>query len=104
MHVYTDYEGRRIRLSEERLAHILEHPEMLGMELTIGQTLSEPERVIESLSDSQARLYHRFYVGTRVGNKYLCVVVKVLETDAFVVTAYLTDKVKNGRLLWRRKS
>jgi hypothetical protein len=31
------------------------------------------------------------------------VVVKVLETDAFIVTAYLTDKVKKGRLLWQRK-
>lgn len=40
----------------------------------------------------------------RVGNKHLCVVVKVLETDVFVVTAYLTDKVKKGRLLWRRKN
>jgi hypothetical protein len=42
-------------------------------------------------------------VGTRVGNKYLAVVVKVQETDAFVVTAYLTDKVKSGKLLWPKE-
>ena len=52
------------------------------------------------MSDSEARLYYRFYVGTRVGDKYLCVVVKVQSADAFVVTAYLTDKVKKGNLLW----
>jgi hypothetical protein len=39
-------------------------------------------------------------VGTRVGDKYLCVVVKLIADDAFVLTAYLTDTVKKGRLLW----
>jgi len=104
MHLYVDYQGIRIRLSEERLAHILEHPEMKDVEPRIQQTLARPERVIESLSDSQARLYYRLYVGTRIGNKHLCVVVKMLEADAFVVTAYLTDKVKKGRQLWPREN
>lgn len=103
MHVFVDYRGNRVRLTEERLAHILEHPEMRGMEPRIAETLSTPEWVVESLSDAQARLYYRFYIGTRIGNKYLCVVVKVLDTDAFVVTAYLTDKVKKGRQLWPRE-
>jgi hypothetical protein len=101
--VYVDYQGIPVRLTDERLAHILDHPEMHDMDPKIAQTLADPGQVVESLSDSQARLYYRFYVGTRVGNKHLCVVVKVLETDAFIVTAYLTDKVKKGRLLWRRK-
>jgi hypothetical protein len=104
MHLYLDYQSRRIRLTEERLAHILEHPEMKDVEPRIEQTLAKPERVIESLSDPQARLYYRYCVGTRIGNKHLCVVVKISEADAFVVTAYLTDKVKKGRQLWPRKS
>lgn len=52
---------------------------------------------------TEARLYYRFYVGTRVGDKQLCVIVKLLEADAFVVTAYLTDKVKKGKLLWPKR-
>ena len=56
MKVLTDYEGRPVRLTDERLAHILEHPEMAGMEDRIEQTLAAPERVIESLSDPEARL------------------------------------------------
>ena len=40
------------------------------------------------------------YVGTRVGDKYLCVVVKVVGDDAFVLTAYLTDTIKKGHQLW----
>ncbi len=104
MKEYADFEGKRVRLTDERLAHILEHPEMVGMEPAIGETLSRPERVLESLSDSEARLYYRFYVGTRVGDKYLCVVVKVQAEDAFVITAYLTNTVKKGTQLWPRES
>lgn len=52
----TDCFGHGVRLTDERVAHILEHPEMNEM----------------------------------------CVVVKYLEGDAFVVTAYLTDQPKSG--------
>jgi len=97
-----DFEGRVIRLTEERLSHILERPEMNALEREIETTLRSPQSVIQSISDDEARLYYRFYVGTKVGNKYLCVVVKVLPADAFVITAYLTDKVKRGVQLWPR--
>ena len=71
---------------------------MVGLEDAIGETLARPQRVIQSLSDPQARLYYRYYVGTRVGD--ICVVVKVVGTDAFVLTAYLTDTIKKGLQLW----
>ena len=100
MKVLTDYEGRAIRLTDERIAHILEHPEMVGMESRIEETLRSPEQVIESLSDSEARLYYRFYVGTQVGDKHLCVVVKLAQNDAFVLTAYLVNKPTSGRQIW----
>lgn len=95
-----DFQGRSIRLTEERRAHILEHAEMSSMEAEIEETLARPERVVQSFSDPQAKLYYRFYFRTVVGGKYLCVVVKTLEADAFVLTAYLTDRIKNGVLLW----
>lgn len=77
---------------------------MAGMEARIEETLKAPERVVESLSDSQARLYYRFYFGTPVGGKFLCVVVKAGDHEAFVLTAYLTDRIKRGRQLWPRTS
>jgi hypothetical protein len=64
------------------------------------ETLESPEYVFESLSDDQARLYYRFNIGTKVGDKFLCVVVKIVPGDAFVLTAYLTDKIKRGIQLW----
>jgi hypothetical protein len=95
-----DHSGRTIRLTRERLEHILLHPEMAESEAEIAESLRQPERVVQSLSDPEAWLYYRRYPTTRVGDKYLCVVVKIGPTDAFVVTAYLTDKVKGGSQLW----
>jgi len=102
--VLRDCQGLAIRLTAERLEHILGHPEMAGMESAIEETLAQPEEVLESLSDPQACLYYRYYVGTMVGDKYVCVVVKIVGQDAFVLTAYLTDKVKKGNRIWPRSS
>jgi hypothetical protein len=102
MQTLVDYEGRAIRLTDERLAHILEHPEMRDMQHRIPETLRTPEKVVESVSDARARLYYRFYVGTIVGDKHLCVVVKVTDNDAFVLTAYLTTGPTEGKVLWPR--
>lgn len=95
-----DYQGRQIRLTDERRAHILEHPEMARLESAIAETLRAPSAVVQSVSDPTAALHYRFYLGTRVGDKWLCVVVKYGALDAFVLTAYLTDKIKKGIPLW----
>lgn len=104
MRLLRDFQGFTIRLTEERLVHILEHPEMARMEPAIEDVLAHPERVVESLSDSEAHLYYGLQQGTRVGDKYLCVVVKMKEAEAFVLTAYLTDKIKRGVQLWPKES
>ena len=61
MVVLTDYEGRPVRLTDERWFHIEEHPEMAGSRQAVAETLLKPEAVIESPSDSLVRLYYRFY-------------------------------------------
>ena len=38
-----------------------------------------------------------------VGEKYLCVIVKVVDSDAFVLAAYLTDRIKKGVPIWPRE-
>ena len=70
------------------------------MEEEFVRALAAPDTVVVSLSDADTGLYYRYLSQTPVGSKYLCVVVKVLPDDAFVITAYLTDKVKKGRVLW----
>jgi len=63
--ILHDFQGLAIRLSDDRLEHILEHPEMNGMEQAIEDTLAHPERVMESFSDVQAVLsfLHRHSCG-----------------------------------------
>ncbi|MFN5657600.1 MAG: hypothetical protein ACK5P2_12570 [Pseudanabaena sp.] len=101
MEILTDYQNRQIRLTEERLQHILDHPEMVDMRFQLEIVLQNPEVVRQSRSDSKVYLYYRFYEQTIVGAKWLCVVIKDNSNDAFVITAYLTDKLKQGLELWR---
>lgn len=102
MKILSDYQGRPVRLTDERRQHILLHPELVGMEPAIEETLKDPQLVIRSRSDGSAALSYRLYRRTRVGDKWLCVVVKYLNAEAFVLTAYLTDKPKAGEQLWPR--
>lgn len=100
MKTLPDCFGHQVRLTDERLAHILEHPEMKEMGAEIARVLRQPQFVRRSRADAMVRLFYEFYAQTIVGGKWLCVVVKYLENDAFVVTAYLTDKPKAGEDLW----
>jgi len=97
-----DYTGNHIRLTDERLAHIKEHPEMFMHDSKMVETISSPDTVIKSKSDEEARLYYKHYAGLSIGDKYLCVVVKFKQDDAFVITAYFTDSIKKGDVLWKR--
>jgi hypothetical protein len=99
----TDCFGHTVRLTGERLAHILEHPEMKGMGAEIERVLRQPQLVRRSQTDAAVRLFYEFYARTIVGGKWLCVVVKYAAQDAFVVTAYLTNKPKDGEDLWPTK-
>ena len=95
-----DHGARSVRLTDERLAHILEHPEMRGMEISLEETVQRPTLIVESSTDAFVHLNYRFYNGTAMGDKWLCVVVKYVEDDAFVLTAYLTDQPKKGNQVW----
>ena len=103
MKALTDCFVHKVRLTDERLSHILEHAEMKGMETEIERVLLRPQLVRLSRTDAAVKLFYEFYAQTIVGGKWLCVVVKYVEQDAFVVTAYLTDKPKAGEDLWPTK-
>jgi len=103
MKTLTDCFGNKIRLTDERLSHILKHPEMASMGREIERVLREPQLVRRSRSDEAVRLFYEFYAQTVVGGKWLCVEVEYVPKQAFVVTAYLTDKPKAGEDLWPTK-
>ena len=56
-----------------------------------------------SRSDDRVRLFYEFYARTRLGGNGCASVVKYLPSDAFVITAYLTDTLKAGEIVWPTK-
>lgn len=101
---FKDIHDRQIRLTDERQAHIeADHPEMFGQIEKIQDTLSNPDVSVRSRTDSDVELFYRHYNDTPVTEKYLCVVVKVLVGNLFIITAYFTDTIKGGEVLWEKK-
>lgn len=98
--ILRDHQGRKIRLTDERWTHIIEHPEMNGQRERLIETLSTPDTIIATAKDESIHTYHRFYSTTPVTQKYLIVAVKVLEDDAFVVTAFYSSRQKKGKVIW----
>lgn len=96
MKILADCFGQKVRLTDERLSHIMEHQEMQGMASALERALRQPQLVRRSRTDPAARLFYEFHAETPMGGKWLCIVVKYVENDAFVVTGYLTDKPKDG--------
>ena len=99
-----DFYHRHIDLTGERQRHIEnDHPEMAGQIEKIKQTLLEPEQIVRSRIDPEVELFYRYYDNTPVSEKYLCVVLKTLIDRRFIITAYFTDTVKEGDVLWEKR-
>ena len=69
----------------------------------IEETLRMPDRIVSSKTDKDVELFYRTYRATPVGEKFLCVVTKSARNDCFIITAYFTDSMKKGKILWIKK-
>ena len=67
MQVIRDCFGHSVRLTDERLEHILEHVEMAGMEGQLERVLQTPSEVRLSNSDDNVKLFYEFYAQTYLG-------------------------------------
>ena len=91
----------RVRLPRARweLIVTVKHPVMAGRESDVHQTLELPDEVRQSRIDAAVLLFYR---AERIG-RWTCAVVKRVDNDdAFVVTAYPTDAIKEGETVWTR--
>lgn len=94
-YLFIDHTGTAIRLTDERLEHILtRHQEMADQVDRIAETLAEPDGVSASREDPQVGLYYRKHEAGDGELKYTCVVVKKTMGDAFVLTAYTTGRIR----------
>jgi hypothetical protein len=87
--------GTPIRLTDERWAHITEeHCELAGLRLEVLETVAKPERVLAG-GEGEVLAIRELYPG-----KHLVAVYRELADDGFIITAFLTTKIK---ALERRK-
>ncbi|MCJ7478905.1 MAG: hypothetical protein MUP63_01885 [Candidatus Nanohaloarchaeota archaeon QJJ-7] len=89
-----DRQGNDIVLTAERWNHILKHRVPRDPEFII-EVLRDPNVIVESQTDDESNLYFKEY-----REKLLAVVVN--ERKGFIKTAYQTDDVKEGEIVWRR--
>ena len=87
----TDRTNRKIRLPIKSWIHIHKHPEMRNQMPQIEETLRFPDRIIQFEFDEHARFYYKYYKRRR---EYLCILVKYLNGDGFIITAHYTNKIK----------
>ena len=95
----TDFQGRTVFLSEEAWLHTIRPPReyMEEMQETVFETVQYPDDIRRSNTrPDTVRLYYKWFTGTPVGDKWVCVVVKYLQEEAYILTAYATDRIKAG--------
>jgi len=74
----------------------MKHPTMKGKEDMVKATLQFPDEIRQSKTDRDVFLYYKQF------DKLYCVVVKHIGMEGFLITAYPTDKVKEGDSIWTR--
>lgn len=105
--IIQDYQGQSVQFTVGAWQHIVgEHPEMAALQAEAIATVQFPDIVRGSNRNPRRwRLSYKWFDRTPVGDKWICAVVKYLDNgEAFVATAYATDRIKSGATLWSRDS
>jgi hypothetical protein len=92
--------GVRVFLTRDRWRQIVrfKHPSLDGHEDDVRDCLQSPSLVRESVSDPEVHLYY-----APRDAAFLCVVTAPAGGDErFVVTAYVTKNIKQGRETWKK--
>jgi hypothetical protein len=76
---------------------VTKHPDLVGREAEVQAALREPSEVRRSRHDAAVLLFYRSDGQRR---RWVVAVTKREKGDAFLVTAYRTDAVKEGERLW----
>ena len=92
---------KEIRTTEEywKLISEIKHPLVKRYEAEVKETIKNPDEVRRSKKDSSVFLYYKKY-----GNLFICVLVRHLNNECYIITAYIADKIKKGDVIWQRKS
>ena len=76
----------------------IKHPIMNGQEIEVQATLTQPDEIRRSRSDSNVYLFYKFQREKR----WLCAVIRQLNGEGFLITTYPTDAIKEGEIVWQK--
>ena len=89
-----DKTGRKIHLSKKQWTHIRKkHPEVEDIE-TIKQTIEKYDKITNYGFDSSVHYYYKFFKHKQPPNQYLCIAIKYLNGEAYIITEYYTKNIK----------
>jgi len=92
---FTDECANEVRLTGERLRHILRrHPKMAFQLHRFAETLAGLDEVKPSRSSPAVHLYYGLYPDLRGRNRYICLEVKRERTYSFILTGYLARSTR----------
>ncbi len=75
----------------------IKHRNLKGQENNVVSTLSQPDFIRKSKIDKSVFLYYK-----KVANSLFCAVVRHEIATGFLITAYITDRPKEGELIWTK--
>lgn len=104
VHFSCLYLRGEVELSEDREKHIGErHPELLPtLRSLIAETLANPDEVRRSARAANAHLLSRWFSDLKHGNNAVVVVVTEDSHRHWIITAYVTRKLAEGDIVWKR--
>ena len=88
----------RVTTSYWNLIINVKHPAMVNLEYEVKQTLKHPEEIRVSKNDPNVFLFYK----VQHPGRWICAVTKKLNGEGFLITAYLTDAIKEGEHIWPR--
>ena len=90
--------GFSVRVTRARweLITTAKHPVMAGRESSVRLALESPDEVRQSRTDPHVLLFYK----AEEARRWVCAVAKQARDEAFLVTAYPTDAIKEGIRVW----
>lgn len=91
-------DGISIHTTEDYWQRIVKtkHPSIAKYEEEVKEALQDPDEIRRSQQDERVYLYYK-----SIGKLYVCVVSDhVAEEEGYVITAYLTDRIKEGEQIY----
>jgi len=88
----------RVRTTTEYWEYLVnvKHRLMKDKEDVVKETLINPDEICRSRIDPNVFLYYKNH------DRLYCTVVRHTGSDGFLITAYPTDKMKEGETIWKR--